>query len=138
MIDLSQYFYNPGYGWYQVETTLRGQRVIVYVSGRGSNDTAALSQRVNQDIDWITQHYDAILDYSVEQLLPDKNADWVDEPGKVTTPDEFKAPMRLGALRFHEDKQIEMTFTAGKLFWGHWIVIWLDGNYQMTKAYLEG
>jgi hypothetical protein len=138
MIDLRQYFYNPGYGWYEVETTLRGQCVIVYVSGRGSNDTAALSQRVNQGINWIIQHYDAILDYGVEQLLPDKNADWADEPGNVTTPEAFKAAMRLGALRFHADRQIEMTFTAGKLFRGNWIVIWLDGNYQMIKAYLEG
>ncbi len=138
MIDLSQHFYNPGYGWYQVETTLHGQRVIVYVSGRGENDTAALSQRVNQDIDWISQHYDAILAYGVEQLLPDKNAYWADEPGKLTTSEAFKAAMRLGALRFHEDRRIEITFTAGKLFWGHWIIIWLDEDYRMTKAYLEG
>lgn len=138
MIDLSQHFYNPGYGWYQTETTLRGRRVIVYVSGRGSNDTAALSRRVNQGITWISQHYETIVAYGVEQLLPDKNADWADEPGKLITPEAFRAAMRLGALRFHADQQVEITFTAGQLFWGHWIVIWLDGDHRPTKAYLEG
>ncbi len=138
MIDVRQSFYNPGYGWYQCQATLRSQDVIVYVLGRGSNDTAVLNRSVNQGIDWIVQHYDGILDYAVEQLLPDKNTGWADEPGHVTTPESFKAAMRLGALRFHADTQIEMTFTAGKLFRGHWIVIWLDGNYAMTKAYLEG
>lgn len=88
----------------------------VYVSGRGSNDTAGLNRSVNQDVDWIVQHYEAILDYAVEQQLPDKNIGWVDEPGHVTMPESFKAARRLGALRFHADRQIEMTLPAGTPF----------------------
>ena len=73
-----------------------------------------------------------------EELLEDKNADWVNEKSPTATQKDFQQKLKLGALRFRPDKLTLLTFTDGGLFWGHWVMVKLTPDFKTTQAYIEG
>jgi|GEM_PF-1751262 len=138
MIDLSKLNYNSGYGWYDASTSFKGKTIYAYVSGKTGESLPDLTARVNKTIAGLDANLDAILAFCVEELLEDKNADWVNDAHPTVTEDEFKRSLTLGALRFQPDRSLLLTFTDGGLFWGHWVMVKLSEDYTPTQAYLEG
>ena len=138
MIDLSTLDYNSGYGWYDASTTFKGETIYVYVSGKTGESLPDLTARVNKTIAWLDANLEQILGYCAEQLLADKNADWVNEKSPAVSAEEFKRKLTLGAMRFRPDKLTLLTFTDGGLFWGHWVMVKLPEDFKPTQAYLDG
>jgi len=138
MIDLSALDYNSGYGWYDASTTFKGKTIYVYVSGKTGEPLPDLTARVNQTLTWLDANLEQILTYCAEQLLADKNADWVNEKSPAVIAEEFKLKLTLGAMRFTPDKLTLLTFTDGGLFWGHWVMVKMTEDNKPTQAYIEG
>jgi hypothetical protein len=137
-IDLRQLPYNPGYGWYQAKAGVGGHQIVVYVSGRGNTDIDELSKQVNADLAWIDANTGVVTGFASDQLLAEKNHDWVNDEHPAVSAEEFQRRLELGAVRFHPDGGSELTFYDGGLFWNHWVIVWLQPDHSCRQAYLSG
>jgi hypothetical protein len=64
--------------------------------------------------------------FAVEQLLPLKNDNWLDEDEAELTPDQFEDRMTLESITVRADGSFDFWHSDGDLFWGHSIQI--SGN----------
>lgn len=138
MIDLSSVEYNPFYGWYDTETSFRGRKLFLNISGQSGESRPDLERRVTAVLAWLDANLDHVREYCAEQLYQNKLDDWVDDAHPAVTREAFIQALTLGAVRFHPDRTLTVTFLDGGLFWGHWVVVTMTPDYTPTQAYLEG
>lgn len=79
-----------------------------------------------------------IRDYAVEQLLPLKNANWLDEGEAELTGDQFQDRMQLTEITVNPDGSFDFWHNDGDLFWGHAIEIGGNLSEGPTHADIPG
>ncbi|HEX5872122.1 MAG TPA: DUF2262 domain-containing protein [Longimicrobium sp.] len=57
--------------------------------------------------------------FAVQDLLPAKNENWLDDDEQPVEPDDFRARMRLEAVHVHGGGGFTFSYDDGGLFWGH-------------------
>ena len=62
----------------------------------------------------------------MQELLPLKNENWLDEDEAELSPDEFKDRMTLESITVYPSGSFDFWHNDGDLFWGHSIQI--SGN----------
>ena len=77
-------------------------------------------------------------DYAVQELLPLKNDNWLDDNESQLTPDQFKSRMTLESISIHPDGEFEFWHDDGDLFWGHSIQISGSLDEGLTQADIPG
>jgi hypothetical protein len=113
-------------GWYTAKTAWKGNLVKLNCPVEKPEDLADALRTAHalwRDQDrWKQQ----IGDFAVEELLPLKNDNWLDENEAEVTADQFRSRMMLDAVTVYPDGSFEFWHNDGDLFWGHAILI--DGN----------
>lgn len=69
-----------------------------------------------------------IEDFAVEQLLPMKNDNWLDEDEAALSAKQFKKCMTLESISIRVDGSFDFGYDDGELFWGH--PIGVSGNHK--------
>jgi hypothetical protein len=136
-VDLSIVPLRPDYYIYELQTTLLGREVKLFVSARATTNLAVLNPRTNDLLEWVTQHWDNIRAYSARQLLATKNDSWLKEGEPRATTETFVEALQPLVVRVGDYGEIVITLDVGTLFWGHSIVVEIDEG-QLEAAYLEG
>jgi hypothetical protein len=138
MIDLSTVEYNPFYGWYDTQIVLDGKKLVLNISGQSGEARPALEQRVGAVLAWLSDNLAVMRAYCADQLYQTYLDGWVNDAHPVVSREMFMAALQLGAVRFHPDHSLTLTFLDGGVFWGHWVMVGLAPDYTPTQAYLEG
>ena len=51
---------------------------------------------------------------------------------------QLRSGLRLTHVRLAADKSMELAYTAGPIFWGHWVVVGINPDFTFFYATLEG
>lgn len=136
MIDLNNFdFVDDSF---EGEIEFEGQSVLMLVFVDDDEEIEQANTRANNALVWARENYQAAIEYGVQELLDLKNEAWLDEDEDPVTADEFKALLEFNELSVYDDGGIAFVFDGGDLFWGHFVTISTDADYQFISADLEG
>ena len=79
-----------------------------------------------------------VVDYAVDQMLPQKNAHWIRDGESEVSPDDFKDRMTLLSISVDADGDLEFAHDDGDLFWDHLILIYGNLSDGLTHAEIFG
>lgn len=74
---------------------------------------------------------------AASHLLKLKNETWLEEDEPPVSTEEFQARLTLESITFYPDKTAEVFYADGDLFWGHTVLLNLNGD-AFTEAHLAG
>jgi hypothetical protein len=126
-------FENPDFGtftldrrvdWFAAEVVWDGKPVSLNLSDAAEVEA---SLKVAQTLWQAQREWNLrIRDFAVQELLPLKNENWLDEDEAELSPDEFKDRMTLESITVYPSGSFDFWHNDGDLFWGHSIQI--SGN----------
>lgn len=110
--------------WFIAEVVWAGQPISLNLAGSANAQAALKTAHAlwqNQS-EWNRR----VRSFAVEQLLPLKNDNWLDEDEAELTPDQFEERMALESITVRADGSFDFWHSDGDLFWGH--AIQISGN----------
>ncbi|WP_337177769.1 DUF2262 domain-containing protein [Paludisphaera sp.] len=131
VLDRATDWFKADVRWYRSTIEL-----MVIRDESGSPELALATARAlwSQPKAWTTR----VKDLAVQQLLPLKNEDWLDEGESPLTPERFLRKLKLESIAVNPDGSFEFWFDDGNLFSGHMIQV--DGTLTEgpTRTQLAG
>lgn len=124
--------------WYTTGTSWNGEPIDLNLSVEGPEELDATLEAARALWDDEAAWNHRIQDYAVQQLLPLKNENWLDEDEAELTAEQFKSRMRLEAVTVYPDGSFEFWHDDGDLFWGHSIQISGSLSDGPTNADIPG
>ena len=124
--------------WYADSVEWSGKLVRLSLSAEGPKDFEVALKVAHELWARETLWNERICDYAVQELLPLKNENWLDEDETELSPEQFKNRMRPAFITVCPDESFEFLFDVGDMFLGHFIEV--DGNLSegLTGATIQG
>lgn len=133
LVELQQPFEVPTIGTFTLDACRfstdalwLGQKISLFLSVTRSSELEValnVARTLWQDQEGWGQR---VLDYAVQELLPKKNEDWLEEGEDKFTAEEFAACLALDAVSINPDGSFDFWYQDGQLFSGRYIQI--SGN----------
>ena len=76
--------------------------------------------------------------FAAEELLALKNDAWLDEGEAIVSKEDFISKMLIESITFEENKQFQICYNDGELFWGHSIIVDINKKGMPNKAEIYG
>jgi hypothetical protein len=127
-----------GLDWYEANVMWEGKSITLDINTKKTVIIPATLKTAHAL--WADQHHwdQRIHDYAVQELLPLKNGEWIDEDGIRLTAEKFKARMSLESITIYIDGSFAFWFDDGDLFFGHSIQISGSISEGPTQADIPG
>lgn len=138
---LGQFTLNREYDWFEGSVNWLEEEVSVLLSAdedngcTASNAFAALKTMVSDIPGWDKK----IREYAAKELTGLAN-DWNEDDDENTriTEEDFARRIELGSISFDCDGSCEVTFEDDDMFFGHWVVVYIDKDGKLKSANMEG
>ena len=130
--------YDADLDWYEGRVEHGGKAVPIYLAAAGQKEfdaAAARAVRVTSSLDYYGAR---AKEYAAGQLLKIKNDGWLEEGESPIGADEFKEKLSLQEIVFRRYGAVEFHHRDGDLFWGHSVVVSLDGGDNFVQADIPG
>lgn len=124
--------------WYDGQINFQQLQVSITLHMDDEGLTEALFNRANHLVINIENYAASAKDYAVEKMLELKNKIWVDENEEPLTSKQFKNFMVLDGITIYPEGNVEFYHDDGDLFFGHCIVVNMDGSDRFLNAYIAG
>ena len=124
--------------WFEGEVEWNGESIRINFHTDETQDIST-GLKVAERL-WDEQQYwkQKVDDYAVQELLPLKNDNWLEDSESPLTPDQFKSRMTLQSISILPDGEFEFWHDDGDLFWGHSIQISGSLDEGLTQADIPG
>jgi len=133
-VFLGRLTYDESLDWYE-GTAGDGVTIYIYTDEDSRPDPAlAYARQVLADLPGLDRRARQI---AADALLENKNETWLEEDEPPVSEDEFQVRLTLESITFYPDETAEVFYADGDLFWGHTILLNLEGN-TLTGAHLAG
>lgn len=140
---LGKFTLDRKYGWFDGNIDWLGNSISIQLELDEENASTARwafmsLKKVALDIqNWDTK----IRQYAAKELTELAN-DWNEEEdtastGKITEED-FAKRIEMDSITFNSDGSFEITFNDDDMFFGHWVVVYVDENGELESANMEG
>lgn len=131
--------YNNECDWYEGQVIL-GDRVlsISLETDEAGKIVYTLLERLNRLVAQLEEYAENAKDYAVDELLELKDEAWLDEDEKPLTPEQFKTRMVLESIAISSAGDVKFYHDDGNLFFGHCILITMDGSDRFIDADIPG
>jgi hypothetical protein len=130
--------YDGDLNWYEGRVEHGGKAVPIYLAAVGEKEFDAAAARAVHVASRLDDYERRAKEYAVEQLLKIKNNGWLEDGESPVGADEFKEKMSLQEIVFRRYGAVDFHHRDGNLFWGHGIVVSLDGGDNFVKADIPG
>lgn len=130
--------YNADLKWYEGQVEHGGKVVPIYIAAEGEKEFDAAAARAVHVTSSLEDYEARAKDYAAEQLLKIKNHGWLDEGESPVGADVFKEKLSLQEIVFRRYGAVELHHRDGNLFWGHSVVVSLDGGDNFVQADISG
>lgn len=77
-------------------------------------------------------------DCAIENLFDLWHSNWRSQHQRALTREEFRSCLKIESIAVEEDGSIEFWYEDGGLFWFHSVVVEMDAEDSMQRAYLAG
>jgi hypothetical protein len=136
--ELGRFTLDRRLNWYTAETEWNGDVIALNVRPDDSGTIDAALQVARALWKNQKQWGKRIGDYAVQELLPLKNENWLEEGEAELTADQFKARMTLESVTVEPDGSFDFWHNDGDLSWGHSIQISGSLSEGLTRADIPG
>lgn len=130
--------YNADLDWYDGQVEHGGKAVPIRLAAAGQKELDAAASRAAHVTSRLEDYAARAKDYAAERLLKIKNDGWLDEGESPVNADEFKEKLSLQELVFRRYGAVDFHHRDGDLFWGHSVVVSLDGGDNFVQADIPG
>jgi hypothetical protein len=124
--------------WYSVRVHWSGKTVDLHLSVEEHDDIDSALKVAHALWGDESSWNERVRDYAVQELLPLKNENWLDEDETELTPEQFKSKMTLESIAVYPDGSFEFWHDDGDLFWGHSIQVCGNLSEGLTGADIPG
>lgn len=138
MLTIDNFQYNTELKWYESSLDIKGITTKIYVLDNEIKEKNVLNNQLKKGINWVEDNFEEIKTYCADNLLELKNESWADNEEEQVTEEEFKKLLLLESITIQPSGSLELTFQDGDLFYGHFIVVKTDSEYQLNYADIEG
>jgi len=126
--------YNADLDWYEGQVEHGGKAVPVYIAAEGAKEFDAGAARAVHVTSSLDDYAARVKEYAAERLLKIKNDGWLEEGESPVGADEFKEKLSLQEIVFRRYGAVDFHHRDGNLFWGHGVVVTLDGGDNVVRA----
>lgn len=137
---LGRFTLNREYGWFEGSIDWLGNTIDVQLKADKDNASTAkrafdILKNVSSDIpEWDKK----VRKYAAEELTELAN-DWNEEDSdEQITKEEFAKRIEISGIIFRSDGSFEITFNDDDMFFGHWVVVYVDEQGAFERADMEG
>lgn len=103
-----------------------------------ANDMEVASRLANRVCEWLDENFERVTKFVANELLSLKNDQWLEEDEPAVSEADFLNTIELDGLNVFTDGSFEVLFKDGDLFWGHWINVDIDSDFNLRQADLWG
>ena len=130
--------FDEGLNWYEGTFNRTNHGSIQFtVSLDALPNAEAAIQGARELLPLVIDSLDAARAYACEELLLLKNDGWLQDHESPVSSADFVARLRLESLGVYADRECEIFFSDGDLFWGHTVLVswsFLNGFYSANIA----
>jgi len=130
--------YDGDLEWYEGKVEHGGKVVPIYLAAVGQKEFDAAAVRAVNVTSRLDEYERRAKEYAAGQLLKIKNDGWLEEGEAPVNADEFKEKMSLQEIVFRRYGAVDFHHGDGNLFWGHDVVVSLDGGDNFVEAKVSG
>jgi hypothetical protein len=120
--------YDKEYEWYEGQIKIQQLEIPVRLSTDEEGKVAFVCERVANLVLELESHLQAAKEYAVEGLLAVKNETWLEDDEEPSTPEQFKHRMVIESINIDSDGEVSFYHNDGDLFWGHCILVTMNGD----------
>lgn len=133
------------YEWFEGELDWQGNMLEIHLDVDEDNDSTANGafEELKKVVSDISKWNKKIREFAAKELTELAN-EWMeeddddeDENGEITE-EEFAERIDICSIDFHNDGSFEITFKDDDMFWGHWVVVYVDEEGNCEDANIEG
>ena len=139
--ELGKFTLNRKYSWFEGNIAWLGHSTNVELEiDRDNGSTAKIAfERFQNFASDIIGWDEKIRSYAAEELTELAN-DWNDdeETDETISKEEFANRIRISSINIHSDGSSEFTFNDDDMFFGHWVVVYIDEQGNFKRADMEG
>lgn len=144
---LGRFTLDRTYGWFEGNIDWLGNEISVQLNVDEDNDSTAkcafdVLKRVSSDMQgWderIRKYAAAELTELANDWNEEENEDENDGASEKITEEDFAKRIDICSLDFHADGSFEITFNDDDMFFGHWVVVYVDEHGAFESADMEG
>ena len=130
--------YNADLDLYDGQVEHGGKAVPIHLAAVGQKEFDAAAARAVHVTSSLDDYARRAKEYAAERLLKIKNNGWLREGESPVGADEFKEKLSLQELVFRRYGAVDFYHRDGNLFWGHGVVVSLDGGDNFVNADIPG
>lgn len=101
------------------------------------NETSAKEVGI-KIVNWVTENFIYINEQIAEKLIKLKNENWLEEGEDEITQEAFVKQINLDSIQVYPDKEFELYYSDGDIFWGHSIVVDIDDQFIIQDINIAG
>ncbi len=139
--ELGKFTLNRKYSWFEGNIVWLGHSTDVALEIDKDNDSTAkiAFNRFKNFASDIIGWDEKIRCYAAEELTELAN-DWNEDEGtnETLSEEEFANRIGISSINIHSDGSSEFTFNDDDMFFGHWVVVYIDEQGRLKRADMEG
>jgi hypothetical protein len=132
--DLGTFGFNAELDRHEANVVLDGAQVAVRVAAEAFDG----ERRIAELVEVIADRRDRYLDDVADDLLEDKNDDWLSDGEAPLAREDFRRRVRLQAIEVGPAGEVDLLIDDDGMFWGHEVVVRLGADHAIARINLEG
>lgn len=133
-LDCEAFDFDSGLERYEAAVEIGAAQVAVRVAREAFEDRSVIVELVAV----VAREVGRVLDQVVDELLEDKNDDWLSDGESSLSKQDFRRGLTLQAIELGPGGEIELAIDDDGIFWGHELTVALDADYRIARVNLEG
>ena len=133
-VDLDALGFDPELQRHEATVDVDGTAVAVRVAPEALEDRA----RTAETLAAVTRESGRLLDEAADDLLEDKNDEWLSDGEEPLSREDLRRRLTLDAIEVDPEGGVELVLGDDGMFWGHAVTVSLDSAQRITRVNLEG
>ena len=123
--------------WYECKIEINNESGFFCISYEEETDLEILSDKSVEICTWLQKSYEMCKAYSANELINLKNENWLKKDEESWRKDAFLDELKLEGVTVSEDYSFEVSYD-NDVFWGNFVVVRIDSEYQFDEAIVQG
>jgi len=122
---------------WETNVEVRAHKIVrIHISTENHEDQQRVVAIARELVQWLRNHENSAREFAASQLLDTLNGGW--NEGEPISEQAFVETLYLQSVSIQEELGAELTYNAGDLFYGHWVVVRTANNFELMNAHIAG
>lgn len=125
-------------GDFEGKATYCGKEYEIILLDFNINDIESATGLATKVCNWLDKNLEDVKRFTAKELIPLKNNTWLGENEPLADENVFMKIIELDNVLIFSDGGFEIFFIDNDLFWGHWIKVDIDHDFNISSADIVG